>query len=207
MHTKAVRSLRQSDPTLAAIIARVGPCRLKPGRGYFAALCEAVISQQVSTKVAAVLYARFRGLFPRRTPTPAAMLALSDVRLREVGLSRQKSTYLRDLARHFANGQIPSRRLRRMTDDEIIASLVRVKGIGVWTAQMFLIFVMDRSDVLPVADLGLRKAVRLHYRLADLPSAETLSALAEPWRPYRSVATWYLWQSLNNQPMKRRAAQ
>lgn len=206
MHTDAIRALKRCDPTLARIIRRVGPCRLKPGRRYFAALCEVIISQQLSTKVAAVLCDRFRGLFPRKAPTPAAVLPLSDADLRGVGLSRQKSAYLRDLARHFADGQVPSRRLGRMTDEEIIDSLIRVKGIGVWTVQMFLIFVMDRPDVLPVADLGLRKAVQQHYRLADLPSAEALTALAEPWRPYRSVATWYLWQSLNNQPMKKRRA-
>ena len=206
MHAEAVRTLKRRDPTLARIIRRVGPCGLRPGRRYFAALCDAIISQQLSTSVAAAIGARFRNLFPRKSPTPSAVLALSDAALRGAGLSRQKSAYLRDLARHFADGQVPSRRLARMTDDEIIATLTRVKGIGVWTVQMFLIFVMDRPDVLPVADLGLGKAVQRHYGLPDLPGADELTARAERWRPYRSLATWYLWQSLNNQPMKKHRA-
>jgi DNA-3-methyladenine glycosylase II len=202
MHASTSATLGRRDPTLRRIIRDVGPCTLAPRRRYFAALCEAIASQQLSTKAAATIYRRFCEQFDRRTPTPPGLLALSDATLRGVGLSRQKVGYLRDLARKFADGTVPARRLAAMDDDAVIDVLTRVKGIGVWTVQMFLIFVLNRPDVLPVDDLGLRKAVQTHYRFRELPTAAELHAVAERWRPYRSIATWYLWQSLNNRPMQ-----
>ena len=176
----------------------MGPCTLAPRRDYFVVLCKSIFSQQISTAVAATLFGRFRDLFPGRRPTPALVLAKlageDEAVLRHCGLSRQKKTYLLDLAEHFATGQIPTRKLARMGDEEIIESLVRVKGVGRWTAEMFLIFVLNRPDVLPVDDLGLREGVRDVHGLAERPAAAAVRALAEPWRPWRSIATWYLWR-------------
>lgn len=190
--------LRRADPALAAVITRVGPCTLAPRRDYFVALCQSIFSQQVSTAVAAVLFDRFRALFPSRRPTPTRVIELleggDEQRVRTCGLSRQKRAYLLDLARHFVSGQIDRRRLGRMDDEAVIESLTRVKGVGRWTAEMFLIFVLNRPDVLPVDDLGLRKGVQQVRGLAELPDALTCRTLAEPWRPWRSVATWYLWR-------------
>ena len=199
---RAITTLKRRDPTLGRIIDRVGPCTLRPQKRYFAALCEAIIAQQLSIKAAATIYRRFRGSFDRKTPTPERLVALSDADLRAVGLSRQKIGYLRDLARKFADRTVPYRRLSTLDEDTVIAVLTQVKGIGVWTAQMFLIFSLNRPDVLPVGDLGLRKAVELWYELDGLPAEAELIEIGEGWRPYRTVATWYLWQSLDNRPLR-----
>jgi DNA-3-methyladenine glycosylase II len=212
----AERRLRRADAKLAAIVKRVGPCTLAPRRDYFVVLCKAIFTQQISTAVAAVLFARFRAQFPRRRPTPAHVIRLlkkpcADMQdgngsppaaIRACGLSRQKAAYLLDLARHFDDGKIPTRRLSGMSDEQIIDALVRVRGIGRWTAEMFLIFVLSRSDVLPVDDLGLREAVREVYGLPHRPTAAEVTAIAESWRPYRSIATWYLWRR-NSSPVRR----
>lgn len=190
----AIAHLRRADPVLAAIIDRVGPCTLHPRRDYFVALCKSICTQQVSTVVATIIFARFRLLFPRQQPTPQRLLTLTDDQLRAVGFSRQKVSYLRDLAVHFVDNRIPTRRFARMTDEQIIESLLPIKGVGRWTAEMFLIFVLNRPDLLPVDDLGIRKSAQSAYRLAALPDAETLLALAAPWRPWRTIATWYLWR-------------
>ncbi len=192
----AERYLRASGPQMARIIQRVGPCALRPRRDYFVVLCKAIFTQQISTKVAAVLFARFRQQFPRLRPTPRRVLeALKDAeRMRACGLSRQKQTYIRDLAEHFADCRIPTRRLAAMDDEQVIQTLTQVKGIGRWTAEMFLIFTLNRPDVLPVDDLGLRKGAQLLFNLPQLPDALELRALAQPWEPWRSIATWYLWR-------------
>ena len=195
---EAERHLRRVDPALGRVIDRVGPCTLAPRRDYFVVLCKAIFTQQISTAVATTLFGRFRELFPRGRPTPALVLeALRDGKpdtLRHCGLSRQKAEYLQDLSRRFVACEIPTRRLSRMGDEEVTESLIRVKGIGRWTAEMFLIFVLNRPDVLPVDDLGLREAVREVYGLSERPKAAEVTARAEPWRPYRTVATWYLWR-------------
>ena len=185
------------DPRLRKIIKKVGPCPLRPRRDYFVVLCKAIYSQQISTRVAAVLFGRFRQQFPGKRPTPALVIRLLDgdpAKLKTCGLSRQKMKYLRDLADHFVSAKIPTRRLAAMSDQEVIDSLVRVHGIGRWTAEMFLMFVLNRTDVLPVHDLGLRDAVKDVYGFKQRPSAKELNALAEAWRPWRSLATWYLWR-------------
>ncbi|UCG15991.1 MAG: DNA-3-methyladenine glycosylase 2 family protein [Phycisphaerales bacterium] len=199
---QAITTLKRRDPTLGRIIDRVGPCTLRPQKPYFAALCEAIIAQQLSIKAAATIYRRFRGLFHGRTPTPERLGALSDADLQAVGLSRQKIGYLRDLVRKFADRTVPYWRLSTLDENTVITALTQVKGIGVWTAQMFLIFSLNRPDVLPVGDLGLRKAVELWYELDGLPAEAELIKIGKCWRPYRTVATWYLWQSLDNRPLR-----
>lgn len=195
--SEAEAHLRRADPALCRVIDRVGPCTLAPRRDYFVVLCKAIFTQQISTAVAATLFGRFRDLFPGRRPTPARVLEVlagDPALLRGCGLSRQKTIYLADLARHFADGGIPTRRLAGMSDETVIEALVNVRGIGRWTAEMFLIFTMNRPDVLPVDDLGLREGVRDLDRLPARPDAAHVTARAESWRPYRSIATWYLWR-------------
>jgi DNA-3-methyladenine glycosylase II len=194
---KARRHLSKVDAKLGKVIRRVGPCTLAGRRDYFVLLCKAIFNQQISTKVAAVLFGRFRDQFPMRRPTPRRVLEFLDGdadAIKRVGLSRQKAVYLRDLAQHFVDGRIPTRKLCRMEDQEVIDALVAVKGIGRWTAEMFLMFVLNRPDVLPVDDLGLREGVKDIYGLAERPTAAELTELAESWRPHRTVATWYVWR-------------
>jgi DNA-3-methyladenine glycosylase II len=193
--------LRAASPAMARVIDHVGPCTLAPRKDYFVVLCKAIFTQQISTAVATVLFQRFRLLFPSQRPTPRLVLELMDSAsngdgelLRRCGLSRQKRTYVRDLAEHFVTGQIPTRRLATMSDDDVIDALVKVKGIGRWTAEMFLIFTLNRPDVLPVDDLGLRKGAQRLFNLRATPEGKKLTKLAEPWRPYRSIATWYIWR-------------
>src|SRR5688500_5558332 len=179
------------------MIDLVGPCTLAPRRDYYVVLCKAIFTQQISTAVAAVLFARFREQFPSRRPTPRLILEAMDgdaEAFRGCGLSRQKRAYVRDLAEHFRSNQIPTRKLAGMSDDDVIDALVKVKGIGRWTAEMFLIFVLNRPDVLPVDDLGLRQGAQRIFGLKKTPDAKTLTKLAEPWRPRRSIATWYIWR-------------
>jgi DNA-3-methyladenine glycosylase II len=196
----AAEHIRATSPAMRRIIDRVGPCTLAPRRDYFVVLCKAIFTQQISTAVAAVLFGRFRELFPGRRPTPALVLdAINSADgdgevLRHCGLSRQKRAYVKDLAAHFATNRIPTRRLAGMSDEEVIEALVKVKGIGRWTAEMFLIFTLNRPDVLPVDDLGLRKGMQMLFGLRAIPDGKTMTKLAEPWRPYRSIATWYVWR-------------
>jgi DNA-3-methyladenine glycosylase II len=194
----AVKHLRAADPRLRKVIDRVGPCTLAPRRDYFVVLCKAIFTQQISTKVAAVLFGRFRDLFPMRRPTPTMVLRAFEREpehlLRHCGLSRQKAAYIKDLAQRFASGEVPTRRLSSMDDEQVIESLVRVNGIGRWTAEMFLMFTLNHPDVLPVDDLGLRDGVREVYGLKERPTAKQVTEIAGPWRPWRTVATWYLWR-------------
>lgn len=194
----AVRHLRRADPQLAAVIDRVGPCTLAPRSDPFVALCQSIFTQQISTAVATVLFARFRDLFPRGRPTPAGVIRVFDTtpaeRLKACGLSRQKHAYVRDLAEHFAARKIPVRRFAAMTDEEVVAALTPVNGVGRWTAELFLIFVLNRPDVLPADDLGLQEGVRLVRRLPARPTPADVRRVAEIWRPWRSIATWYLWR-------------
>ncbi|MDZ7362605.1 MAG: DNA-3-methyladenine glycosylase [candidate division KSB1 bacterium] len=192
--------LSQADPILATLISRYGQCTIQPQRQYFAALVEAILSQQLSVKAAATIFKRFKEKLGGRI-TPEKILRWTAPQFRAVGISRQKTSYLRDLAAKWQNGALAPRRFTGMTDEEVIAALTQVKGIGRWTAEMFLIFSLLRPDVLPVDDLGFRKAVQIAYKLRRLPDAKRLTQIAEPWRPYRSLATWYLWASLENKPI------
>ena len=202
---EAAKHLSRVDPVLAKIIRQVGPCTLAPRRDYFVVLCKSIFNQQISTKVAAVLFARFRSQFPRQRPTPQAVidfLSGDPGKARAVGLSRQKAVYLRDLAEHFVDGRIPTRKLCRLEDEAVIEALVGVNGIGRWTAETFLMFTLNRPDVLPVDDLGLREGVRDIFKLPERPTPKQVIEMGEKWRPYRTVATWYIWRRHVNAPGK-----
>src|SRR4051812_28305385 len=169
--SEAERALSRGDPVMRKLIRRVGPCTLAPRRDYFVKLCQSIFAQQLSTVVATVLFNRFRDQFPGRRPTPAKVLEFLDSadeeRIRAVGLSRQKRVYVRDLAAHFADGRVNTRRLARMEDEEIVQALVPINGIGRWTVEMFLIFCLNRTDVWPVDDLGVRKGAQREYSLLE----------------------------------------
>ena len=180
-------------------INRVGPCTLAPRTDHFGILCKAIFNQQLSTKAAATLFGRFQDLFPGKKPRPQALIDLVTADpecLRQRGVSRQKNLYLRDLADHFIANKIPTRRFGKMSDEEIIESLTRVNGIGRWTAEMFLMFTLNRPDVWPVDDLGLRKGAQKLFALRKPPDLKKLIKLGEPFRPWRSIATWYMWRGL-----------
>lgn len=196
---KALDHLRRHD-RLAAVMARVGQ-KPPPPRAegtHFAHLARAIVYQQLSGKAAATIHGRVVATCGGEL-TPASLLAASDEALRAAGLSRQKLAYLKDLAARSASGELPVERLHELPDDEVIAALRAVKGCGLWTAQMFLMFRLGRPDVFPVHDLGIRKAVQKLFRLRALPPPAKMEKLAEPWRPYRTTASWYLWRSLEIQ--------
>lgn len=202
-YTRARRLLARRDPILRDLMRAHGPCGLaaRQHADPFKALIRAIVGQQLSAKAAATIFSRFEALFDV-FPTPAQVLAVSDDRLRGVGLSAQKLGYLRDLCRRIVEGELPLDVLDRMDDEAVIENLTQVKGIGRWTAEMFLIFRLQRPDVLPVGDLGIVRAVQRAYKLRRAPSPDRLTRIGEAWRPYRSVACWYLWASLNNEPTK-----
>jgi DNA-3-methyladenine glycosylase II len=199
-YRKARLHLGRRDPVLKKLIASVGPCTLQPNPVSFEILARSIISQMISTKAALAIGARLVATLGDGGLTPAAILAAKEEAIRAAGLSRAKVAALRDLAERAHNGALPLDRLSEMSDDEVTALLVAVRGIGVWTAQMFLIFSLGRLDVLPVDDFGLRAGVRDAYGLADLPGRAALRELGEAWKPYRSVATWYLWRSRGGVP-------
>ena len=202
-YSKAIRHLKKCDPVLRSVIARVGRCELHLERetNQFGALVDAIIYQQLAYKAAQTISRRFRQLYgarygagPGRLPAPDELLRTPRRKLRAAGLSRQKIGYLRDLARKASDGTLALGRFGCMLDDAVIENVTQVKGIGRWTAEMFLIFSLDRRDVLPVDDLGLQYGFKEAYGLRALPSAKKMLKLGEAWRPYRSIATWYLWK-------------
>lgn len=198
-YTKARRHLARRDPVLRDLMRVHGPCGLADAQHTdpFRALVSAIISQQLSTKAAATIKARLDALTGAPL-TPQRLAAAGDDALRGVGLSRQKIGYLRDLCARVSSGDVALHDFDHMTDDDVVAALTSVKGIGRWTAEMFLMFRLHRPDVLPVGDLGIVKAVQRAYGLRKVPSPERLTKLGEQWRPYRSIACWYLWASLDN---------
>jgi DNA-3-methyladenine glycosylase II len=221
---KAVLHLKNSDPVMRAIIERIGPCRMKFGEPVFHSLAEAIIYQQLNGKAAETIFNRFAALAGNPL-TPQGILKLTPEQMRSVGLSKQKSSYLIDMAERAQRGQLSFSRLMEMSDDEVIAHLTQVKGVGVWTAHMFLMFTLRRPNVLPVGDFGVRMAMYRHYLekkarlkvkagkptqrkkgkvvaatpkpVIVLPKPEQMEKIAKAWEPYRSVACWYLWQSLD----------
>ena len=197
---RAVAHLKRADPVLARVIARVGPCRFEPrAEGtHFEAVARAIVYQQLSGKAAGTIHARFHALYGGRAPEPAELLATGDEALRSAGLSRQKIGYLRDLAARVDAGDLPLDRVDALGDDDLIAALTRVKGVGRWTAQMFLMFRLGRPDVLPDLDLGVQKATHLAYGRRDVPKPADVLRIGAPWAPYRTVASWYLWRFLDN---------
>ena len=218
---KAVTHLKRIDPILRAIIERVGPCRMQFGPPEFHSVAEAIVYQQLNGKAAETIFKRFAALAgePLR---PEGILKLSDAQMRSAGLSKQKSAYLKDLAAKTAGGVLDFARLPELPDTEVIAHLTQVKGIGVWTAQMFLMFSLKRQNVLPTGDLGVRMAMYKHYldrqrantgkqsaaakkgrkKKIKLPSPQQMEKIAKLWEPYRSVACWYLWQSLDTKTIQ-----
>jgi DNA-3-methyladenine glycosylase II len=194
---KAISHLRKSDPLLAAVIDRVGPCLIEYREPEFSTLVRSIVYQQLSGKVASVIFERFLHLLPRQKLTPATVMRLSVADLRSAGLSNAKAAYILDLAEKTQARSLKFHELAALSDDEVIASLTQVKGVGVWTAHMFLIFALQRPDVLPVGDLGVRSAIKKVYGLDALPAAAEVERIAAAWRPYCSFATWYLWRSLD----------
>ena len=201
-YTRARRLLLRRDPILAAIIREHGPCGLSAAQraDHFSALVRAIVFQQLSTKAASTIYARTVALLPGGELTPAALAAVSDEQLRSAGISRQKAGYLRDLCQKVSTKVVPLDDLEHMDDEQVIAALTAIKGIGRWSAEMFLMFRLHRPDVFPIGDLGIVNAVMKAYRLRKKPSPDRLRRLGENWKPYRSVASWYLWRSLGNAP-------
>jgi len=193
---RALRHLRRSDPVLAEVIRRVGPFRLTPRRGRFSSLVRSILAQQISTAVARSMWNKLQQRVAPNRITPESLSRLSLDELRAVGLSRQKVTYLHDLAQKVADGTVRLHRVHRLTDEEIINELIQVKGIGRWTVQMFLIFCLGRPDVFAPDDFGLRSAIQRLYGLPELPKRTEAEEIAAPWRPHATVASWYLWRSL-----------
>lgn len=192
----AILHLKNSDPVMAELIERAGPFRMSYDRPTFEALAQAIVYQQLNGKAAATIWQRLADAAGGEV-TPDSILKLTPQRMRKCGLSRQKLSYIRDLANRTRSGEVQFASLPSQSDEEVIAHLTRVKGIGVWSAQMFLMFALKRRDVLPTTDYGILSAVRKAYGIKKLPKARTVTRLAEKWRPYRSVACWYLWRSLD----------
>jgi DNA-3-methyladenine glycosylase II len=201
---KATETLR-ADPVMARLIDEHGAIvrrdlkRERPGDAY-GALVRSIVGQQLSTKAAATIYGRMLELFGGHTPTPKQLLKVNPDKIRAAGLSRPKIAYLRDLATHVEEGTLELEKLPDLPDEEVAAQLTAIKGLGQWTADMFLMFHLGRPDILPVGDQGIRRATMVEYRLRKLPDAKRLEKLAKPWRPYRTLACLYLWSSLDNVP-------
>ena len=192
---EAIVHLREADPVMRAIIDQVGAYRIQFRDPDFETLVKSIVYQQLSGRVAGVIFGRVTNAAGGRL-TPEGILKLRPVRMRTLGLSGQKTAYIRDLARHTRDGRVAFEELARLPDEAVIERLTEVKGIGVWTAHMFLIFALRRPNVLPTGDLGIRNAIRKAYGLLELPKPAEMETLSEPWRPYRTVASWYLWRSL-----------
>jgi DNA-3-methyladenine glycosylase II len=217
---RAVNHLKKSDPVMRSIIERLGPCRMQFGLPEFHSLAEAIVYQQLNGRAAETIFKRFAALAGDPL-TAEGILKLSDVQMRGAGLSKQKTAYLKDLAAKSASGLVDFAQLPQLPDAEVVEHLTQVKGIGVWTAQMFLMFTLKRENVLPTGDFGVRMAIYKHYfdrprakaakksaatrkarkRKIKLPSPEQIEKIAKRWEPYRSVACWYLWKSLDTKTL------
>ena len=208
--SSAREQLAATDPTMAALIARIGEIDLetrlrrrseeRPADAY-GALLRAIVGQQLSTKAARTIYGRILELFDGRTPPPELLLEASEEDLRAAGLSGRKVEYIRDLASHVLSGELELDRLGELSDEEVVEEIVAVRGLGVWTAEMFLLFHLERPDVLSGGDLGIRKAVQVEYGLDEMPAPTRVLEIGEPWRPHRSLASLYLWESLAIAPV------
>lgn len=198
----AAKQLAAADPTLAPVIAKFGMCPIRPHREYYRALVGEIIGQQLSVKAAASIRKRFEALFGDTFPEPTAILQTSVEELRTVGLSQSKAHYIRDLARHIIDGSVRFDHIDELDNDAVIKELTAVKGIGEWTAHMFLMFCMGRSDILAYGDLGIRNAIKKLHQLTELPTPQEVQelALTRNWHPYETIACWYLWVSLENVP-------
>ncbi len=197
---RALRHLRKSDPVLAEVIRRAGPFELEQRRGRFQSLVRSILAQQISTAVARSMFKKLEARLAPRKLSPENLSQLSFDDLRGIGLSRQKASYLQDLSAKVLDGTVRLHRVHRLTDEEIIDELIQVKGIGRWTVQMFLIFCLGRPDVFAPDDFGLRSAIQKLYALPELPKRAEAEEIAAPWRPHGTVASWYLWRSLDLTP-------
>jgi DNA-3-methyladenine glycosylase II len=195
---KALQHLKK-DPVMAAIIRRTGPFTIDYREPVFETLVRSIVYQQLSGRVASVIFGRLHDALGGGPMTPEGILKLRPERMRRLGLSGQKTRYIRELAKHTKKGSVTFERLEEMDDPAVIEHLTQVKGIGVWTAHMFLIFALRRPDVLPVGDLGVRTAMQRAWNLSELPKPEQMEEIAARWRPWASVASWYLWRSLDNE--------
>ncbi|QDT40591.1 DNA-3-methyladenine glycosylase [Gimesia alba] len=193
---KASQHLRKADPRLKTVIDTVGPCPLKPYRYRFALLLRSIVSQQISTSAARTIYKRLHALTGKGQPTAEKIMRLSHEQLRSVGLSTQKANYVHHLAEMVLENNVRLHQMHRMTDEEVTAELIQVKGIGQWTAQMFLMFGLCRPDVFPHDDLGIQNGIQQIYQLKSRPDKQTCIEIAERWQPYRTVASWYCWRTL-----------
>jgi len=203
-YEKARRVLMRRDPILAGAIKRIGACGMadRQRKDHLSALVGSIVSQQLSTKAAATIFGRFVALFSdHHIPGAEAIAAIDDATLRGVGLSSQKIGYLRDLSARIADGRLDLDELETLPDEQVIERLTAVKGFGRWTAEMFLMFRLHRPDVLPAGDLGIMNAIQRLYRLRKRPDPKRILKMGEAWKPYRSVASWYLWQTLRNEPL------
>ncbi len=208
--SSARKQLAASDPTMAELIERIGEIDLetrlrrrseeRPADAY-GALLRAIVGQQLSTKAARTIYGRVLELFDGSTPSPEQLLEADETALRGAGLSGRKVEYIRDLASHVLDGELELDRLGELADEEVVEEIVAVRGLGVWTAEMFLLFHLERPDVLSGGDLGIRKAVQIEYGLEEMPPPTRVLEIGEPWRPHRSLASLYLWESLANAPV------
>jgi DNA-3-methyladenine glycosylase II len=196
---KAINHLKKADPVMAAIISKAGPYRMQYREPVFQTLVRSIVYQQLSGKAALTIFNRLAAAAKVNPMTPEAILKLRPQKMRTLGLSKQKIVYIRELARLTRDGDIQFERLPEMEDAAIIETLTRAKGVGVWTVQMFLMFALQRPNVLPVGDLGVRAAMKKAYGLSELPKPEEMERIAAAWHPYRSIASWYLWRSLENQ--------
>ncbi len=194
----AIAALKKKDPVMAGIIARVGPYAMQYRDPTFETLVRSIVYQQLSGKVASVIFKRLHEAAGEERLTPEGIMRMRPEKMRRVGLSAQKTLYIRELAKHSRRGKVIFEDLPGMEDAAVIEHLTRVKGIGVWTAQMFLMFALRRPDVLPVADLGIRMAMKKAYGLDELPKPAEMEKIAASWRPHTTVACWYLWRSLEN---------
>lgn len=201
-YRKAVAHLQNVDPVMAEVISKVGPYNLalRTAGTHFDALVRSIVYQQLSGKAAATIHGRVLQLFDPNAPLPAQIIATDHETLRRAGLSNQKASYIRNLAEHSLNGSLPIESLHELTDDEIIAALIQVKGIGRWSAQMFLMFRLGRPNVLPDLDLGVQKGIQTAYRMKKLPSPKKVLEVGAKWTPYRSMASWYMWRVLEMPP-------
>ena len=199
---KAETSLGSADPVLYTLIQRFGHCQLLPHTNYYGELVSAIIGQQLSEKAGATIYKRFLTLFDDRLPTPEEIIAIDTKKIRNIGCSYSKAGYMKDLAQHIVDGKLDLAHIATLPNQTVIEQLVAVKGIGEWSAHMFMIFSLGRLDILPTGDLGIRKAMMIQYELPALPRPTEMHeiALQRGWTPYQSVASWYLWKSLDNQP-------
>ena len=192
----AVSHLKKADPVLAALIDRIGPCRMEYGPPQFHSLAESIVYQQLNGKAAATIFERLAARAGQPL-TPQGVLRLSEGEMRSVGLSQQKSSYLRNMADLTLKGRLDFSKLHDFSDEEVIEHLTQVKGVGVWTAQMFLMFTLRRPNVLPTGDFGVRAAIKKHYRKRQMPTPAQMEKIAKSWEPYRTTACWYLWKSMD----------